>query len=155
MIFPGHLSAGYLASHYLHTDRWVSLLSAVFPELVDKTCRYILRWSPSGRVPAHSLITGALTTAGVALIGRRRKATWGWAAGYFLHILSDLLVDQMVGEDTSGGYALWPLTRVDFRRRHPIWTSFQVYTLGAWVFEACVTLWAVVMASRRSRSDAP
>lgn len=152
MIFPGHISAGYLASHYLHTERRATMLAAVFPDLVDKTSRYILRWSPSGRVPAHSLLTGALTTAVVALLTRRRQATLGWAAGYFLHVLSDLVVDQMVGEDTSGGYALWPLTPVNTRRRHPIWTSFRLYTWGAWLVEGLVTLWAVLVARRRAPS---
>lgn len=151
MIFPGHVSAGYLASHYLHTDQRTTMLAAVFPDLVDKTGRYILRWSPSGRVPAHSLLTGALTTAAVALLTRRRQAVVGWAAGYLVHVLSDLVVDQMVGEDTSGGYALWPLTKVDIRR-HPIWTSFQLYSVGVWLFEVLVTLWAVLVARRRARS---
>ncbi len=151
MIFPGHVSAGYLASHYLRTDQRLTMLAAVFPDLVDKTGRYLLHWSPSGRVPAHSLLTGALTTAVVALLTRRRRAVVGWAAGYLVHVLSDLVVDQMVGEDTSGGYALWPLTRVTIRR-HPIWTSFRVYTVGAWLFEALVTLWGLLAARRRFRS---
>ena len=147
MILPGHLGAGYLAAHYIRADERIALVAALFPDVVDKTGRYILRITPNARVPAHSIVLGIFTTLLVWLFIRRRPAVWGWAAGYATHLIGDLATDLL---NVNGGswYLLWPLVSPTPGRYKTLLGSVFAYSGWACALEAAICVWAGMVLVR-------
>jgi len=151
MILPGHLAAGYLAAHYAKLDEKAALMAAIFPDAVDKTGRYILRLTPSGRVPAHALLSMLLATLAVALLFKRRTVVLGWFAGYASHLCMDTLTDIV---QWGGGldYLLWPFRDAVTSRYTTLLGSVQDYVMWVFLLEGLVTAWGafVWLKSRRN-----
>jgi len=109
MILPGHLAAAYLllqATHCEHRGVW---WGAMFPDLVDKPLRWVLKMTPNDRVPAHSgLGWGVCTLAAWAWRGRAFAGSF--AAGYGIHMLCDALNARM---NRGRVYWLWPFRHYD------------------------------------------
>jgi hypothetical protein len=109
MILPGHLAASWLCHRHLKLDLKVVLLAGFFPDVVDKTCHYLLRIVPSSRLPMHTLWGWALTTLAVWGIGHalHHDRRWGlaWGASYAAHLLCDSL---LTGDSLPFLYPLLP-----------------------------------------------
>ena len=65
MSLPGHGAAAYLAQRLLKTERQATCAACMFPDLVDKPVRWLLRRTPNDRIPAHTALVCAATTLGV------------------------------------------------------------------------------------------
>ena len=93
MILPGHVIAAKLTSRLAGADEKIAIAGSLFPDVVDKALN-ILRLSPSGRIPAHSIPIGLASTALVWILGLEQHSGrhWGraWAIGYSLHLLADV-----------------------------------------------------------------
>lgn len=112
MILPGHVAAAYLAAEYTSANTRSALAASMFPDLIDKPIRWILRLTPNDRIPAHSLVVGALTSL-VALRVRGRDYARGWATGYAAHLLCDEINAHL---NPGRIYLWWPLKRYAFHR---------------------------------------
>ena len=152
MILPGHLGAGYLAAYYLHLDKRVALAAAIFPDLVDKTARYVLDISPSGRIPMHSLLGWSFSAAWIGLLTRRRRPALAWAAGYATHLLADVLTDLLHAQEGSP-YLLWPFVPLAPSRYQSLLDGLLEYGPWTWALEAGVAIWAFLLwlTGRRRR----
>jgi hypothetical protein len=148
MILPGHLAAGHLAATYTRSNRAAALLAAVFPDVVDKAARYVLRLSPSGRVPTHSIFVALITFALVRLLCRRPEVRRGWVAGYLAHLGSDVASD-LLNESDRFAYLIWPLAEAQPGRYRTLLSSITAYTPGAWTLEAGMVLLALLDLRRR------
>jgi len=113
MILPGHIAASYLCHRHLSAELTPALLAGVAPDVIDKAAHYLLRASPSSRLPMHTLLGWFASTLLVALIawllararghhGLSRRWAWAWFAGYGAHLLCD---SPLVGQDLP---LLWP-----------------------------------------------
>jgi len=152
MILPGHLAAGYLAAHYAKLDEKVALVAAVFPDVVDKTCRYVLHLTPNGRIPMHSLIGLLLTTGLIWLILRRQRIALAWAAGYGSHLMADVLTDVL----QYGGrleYLAWPFARGQVSQYTTLFGSVLDYVIWVFLAEGLVCVWALVIFWRGRRRE--
>jgi len=93
MILPGHIITAKLAARMVRGDEKVAVTASLFPDVVDKALN-ILGWSPSGRIPAHSLLVGLASTLLAGIMGFQCAPgqRWGrsWAAGYFAHLAGDI-----------------------------------------------------------------
>lgn len=93
MFITGHAASALLAARRWDLDLKMILIANQFPDVVDKSAKHVLGLVPYGRLPAHTLLVLALTTAVVFLLDRRmRKANrWviAWVAGYGLHLAGD------------------------------------------------------------------
>jgi hypothetical protein len=93
MIFPGHVAASWLCHRYLKANLPVALLAGVFPDVVDKTLRYVLHLTSYSRVPAHTLWAWMISSLVVLGLGWLRTRTWSWgyawALSYAVHLLCD------------------------------------------------------------------
>jgi len=107
VILPGHLSAAYLVPESLSGDRRGLWGAAMFPDLVDKPLRWLLRVTPNDRVPAHSGIAWAFSTALIWRCGGSALAQ-GWGVGYGVHLLCDALNASL---NRGRVYWLWPFKR--------------------------------------------
>lgn len=107
MIFPGHVAAAILASRATSTDLGGSLAASMFPDLVDKPVRWILRVTPNDRIPAHTLLGWLLTALVARVIGGQRFAR-GWLVGYGSHLLCDEINAHL---NPGRIYPLWPFVR--------------------------------------------
>lgn len=100
MILPGHVAAPVLASRVVDVERRLAVVAGVAPDLIDKFAYYVLHVTRWTRLPAHSPLILALSTAAVALAGRLHRGDWRWAwawlAGYGLHLLCDLIPPEGV-----------------------------------------------------------
>lgn len=109
MILPGHVAAAYLATRLLHTDRLGTFAACMFPDLVDKPVRWLLRRTPNDRIPAHTALAWALTTA--AIWGwRGTDCARGWLAGYGVHLACDEVNAHL---NPGRLYLWWPLKRYE------------------------------------------
>jgi len=107
VILPGHIAAAYLAARALGTDQRAGMAACMFPDLVDKPVRWLLRVTPNDRIPAHTLLACLVTYAGVRLLFGRRAAR-GWLVGLGAH----LLCDQANAYLNPGRlYLWWPFKR--------------------------------------------
>lgn len=88
MILPGHVAAAYLAQRLLKTERQATYAACMFPDLIDKPLRWLLRRTPNDRIPAHTALACAAT---MGLVGWRCgvAAAGGWLAGYAAHLACD------------------------------------------------------------------
>jgi len=107
VILPGHVAAAYLAASALGADRRAVLAASLFPDLVDKPVRWLLRLTPNDRIPAHTLLVCMLTwVAARLLLGQ--SFSRGWLVGYSAH----LLCDQVNAHLNPGRlYLWWPFRR--------------------------------------------
>lgn len=94
MNVPGHIAV-VLAQHHLLTSRGRDeeiikplLLAGFFPDLVDKTIRYVFHAMPNGRHYAHNIFSLILLSCTVALIWGK-TAGRAWFVGYLGHLLAD------------------------------------------------------------------
>jgi len=136
MILPGHLASAWLAARALRADMRGAIAAAMFPDLVDKPLRWVLRVTPNDRIPAHTLLGWGLTTAIVAGIFGRERAI-GWAVGYGAHLLGDGVNAHL---NPGRLYLGWPLVRY---RMHVgptgLGSSLADFGHASLAFEALVT----------------
>jgi len=109
MILPGNLASAWLAARAFHADTAGAMAAAMFPDLVDKPIRWVLRATPNDRIPAHTLLGWGLTTALVRKLWGRRRAA-GWATGYGAHLLGDQANAHL---NPGRLYLAWPFVRYD------------------------------------------
>lgn len=107
----GHLGVSVLAHRYLKVDLVPVVVAGVIPDVVDKTLCQGLHIFPSGRMWGHTLLGLAVSTVIVRLLWGRQTA-WGWAVGYFGHLVGDL-----------GGQVPWlyPFVQYDFEPSPGFW----------------------------------
>jgi hypothetical protein len=148
MILPGHLAAGHLAATYTRSNRTAALLGAVFPDVVDKTARYVLHRSPNGRVPAHSLFVAVATFLVVRLLCHRSDIRRGWEAGYLAHLGADVASDWLNKSDRFA-YLIWPLAPAQAGRYRTLFSTILEYTPAAWMLEAGAVVCALLSLRRR------
>jgi hypothetical protein len=155
MILPGHLAAGYLAAHYAKLDERVAMVAAIFPDLVDKTGRYVLHVTPNGRVPMHAALSLLITTALIWLLTRQGPMAWAWAAGYASHLCMDVLTD-IIQYGSGLDYLLWPFRAAVASRYSQIYGSIFDYVVWVFVAEGLVTAWGLaVFVLKRRRLQRP
>ncbi|NLG50412.1 MAG: metal-dependent hydrolase [Chloroflexi bacterium] len=107
MILPGHVAAASLVSKALGVDLRAALAVSMVPDLIDKPVRWLFRLTPNDRIPAHTLLGWALTSAVAGLLGGRRFAA-GWVAGYGSHLLCDEVNAHL---NPGRIYFWWPFKR--------------------------------------------
>jgi hypothetical protein len=107
MILPGHVAAAYLATLACKTDRRATLSACMFADLVDKPLRWLLRRTPNDRIPAHTGLAWALTSA-VVWWYAGGKAARGWAVGYGAHLACDEVNAHL---NPGRIYFWWPFKR--------------------------------------------
>ncbi len=94
MFVTGHVAASLLVSRRWGLDVGWVMAAGLFPDVVDKTCCYLLHLVPTGRLPSHTLLGLGLTAAAVGLLGRcqGRAGPWvlAWVVGYALHLACDV-----------------------------------------------------------------
>lgn len=128
----GHAAAGYLLYTLWARRRFqrppagaATLALAVgtqFPDLVDKPLAWTFGISPSGRAGAHSLLIAIplLLILWVGLRDRHRRSLWGaFAAGYMVHLSTDLLYPVMDGEFSTFAFLFWPVTSLSGAAESP------------------------------------
>jgi hypothetical protein len=157
--FPGHIAAPYLTSKYLNADARIAIAAGLFPDVVDKFGSYVLRVTPDGRVPAHTLLGLATTLSAAWLLGlalgRRRQIAYAWGLGYASHLIVDLLNGRIP--------ALWPFLAYEFADYAPPlerWLRIPPWRIGLTLaVEISLTVWALAIwwESRRPmvRSSQP
>ncbi|MHB0856320.1 MAG: metal-dependent hydrolase [Anaerolineae bacterium] len=107
MILPGHVAAAGIVARLAGVERCASLAASMFPDLIDKPMRWVLRATPNDRIPAHTAVAWALTTGLVGLVVGGRAAA-GWSAGYGAHLLCDQVNSYL---NPGHIYFWWPLKR--------------------------------------------
>ncbi len=107
MILPGHVAAASLVSLALGTDLRSTLAVSMFPDMIDKPVRWILRLTPNDRIPAHTLLGWLGTSALVRLLCGPRAAR-GWFVGYGTHLACDELNAHL---NPGRIYLFWPFKR--------------------------------------------
>lgn len=107
MILPGHVAAAYLAGRAMRCDLHGTLAAAMFPDLVDKPVRWVLGITPNDRIPAHSLLGWALSSAAALSLGGQRFAR-GWIVGYGAHLACDEVNAHL---NPGRIYFWWPFKR--------------------------------------------
>lgn len=69
--FPGHLYLSYVLARTMKLNLGVCLVAGWFPDVFDKTLKYVLHIYPYGRVVMHSLL-GVLVTSLIVLLIKGR-----------------------------------------------------------------------------------
>ena len=140
MIFPGHVAAASLASKALRTDLRASLLVSMFPDLIDKPVRWVLRLTPNDRIPAHTCLAWMLTCAIARLLGGRRFG-WGWLVGYGSHLLCDEINAHL---NPGRIYFWWPFRRYQMHTGPTgLGSSLNDFSPASLLLEGATVLWAV------------
>jgi len=81
---------------------------AVFPDLVDKTLSWGLGVFPTGYALAHSVFVAV--PVGVALLATGRSVrVGGFVAGYWSHLLGDIVDPVRSGGDIAISRVFWPV----------------------------------------------
>jgi hypothetical protein len=112
VIFPGHVAAAYLASKATRADMRGALAASMFPDLIDKPVRWILRLTPNDRIPMHSLL-GWMSSSALALALCGRRKAQGWWVGYGAHLLCDEINAHL---NPGRIYFWWPFRRYAMHR---------------------------------------
>ncbi|MBM3187841.1 MAG: metal-dependent hydrolase [Chloroflexi bacterium] len=107
MILSGHVAAAAAAAKCTHTDMRGAMAAAMWPDLIDKPTRWLLRLTPNDRIPAHSLLGWVCSTLLAWHLGGRRFAR-GFAVGYGAHLLGDELNAYL---NPGRLYFWWPFQR--------------------------------------------
>lgn len=113
-----HVAFGYLlyspllrvASLRGPDGRMVALLAlgAIVPDLVDKTLSWGLGVFPTGYALGHSVFVAL--PVGLVLLGRyRSRLTTAFVAGYWSHLLGDVLDPLRSGAGVAPARTLWPV----------------------------------------------
>jgi len=143
MIFPGHVAAAWMAGKMLGVDRRAALAVSMFPDLVDKPLRWILRLTPNDRLPAHTGLAWGLSTFIVYLLLKDRAAQ-GWLVGYGAHLLCDEINAHL---NPGRIYFWWPFKRYTLHVGPTgLGSSLNDFRPASLVFEALVVLWALRIA---------
>ena len=112
MIFPGHMAAAWLASRATRSDGIGALAACMFPDLVDKPIRWLFAATPNDRIPAHTALFWAGTSAAAC-----RLAGWrfgrGWLVGYAAHLGCDEINAHL---NPGRIYLWWPFKRYQMHR---------------------------------------
>ena len=135
MLF-GHLAVSFLQHRYLGAELVPVMAAGVFPDVADKSLRYVLDVTPSGRMFGHTPAMMALSTGGVGVIWGQRAAQ-SWALGYVGHLIGDF-----------AGFVPWlhPFVQYQFQEhRVGLWEAVRRWlanpvAVGA---ELGLSLWAV------------
>lgn len=109
MILPGHVAAAYLATKLCRTERLGTYAACMFPDIVDKPVRWLLRRTPNDRIPAHTALAWALTTAAVWR-WRGPDCARGWLVGYGVHLACDEVNAHL---NPGRLYLWWPFKRYE------------------------------------------
>jgi hypothetical protein len=104
MILPGHVAATSLTAAAFRADLDGALAASMFPDLIDKPVRWLLRLTPNDRIPAHSALGWLASTLAVYLL-RGRRAAYGWLVGYGTHLACDEVNAHL---NPGRIYFLWP-----------------------------------------------
>ena len=151
MILPGHLASAWLAARAVGADLVGAMAASMAPDLVDKPLRWILRLTPNDRIPAHTLLAWVLTTAVVARLFGRGRAS-GWAVGYGAHLVGDGVNAHL---NPGRLYLGWPFVRY---RMHVgptgLGSSLADFAAASLIFEGLVTGVALVAMWRAWRHGA-
>lgn len=151
MIFPGHVAAAYLASRLARTDLRAGLAVSMFPDFVDKPIRWLFRLTPNDRIPAHTGLAWALTSALVWLLLGKRAAQ-GWIVGYASHMACDEINAHL---NPGRIYFWWPFKRYAMHTGPTgLASSLNDFTPASLVVEGAVVLMALGAWLMRSRKAA-
>ena len=107
MILPGHISVAYLASKALGVSTQGSLAASMFPDMVDKPIRWLLRLTPNDRIPAHTGLAWGISSAVAYRLGGSTFGR-GWTVGYGSHLLCDEVNAHL---NPGRIYFWWPFKR--------------------------------------------
>lgn len=141
MILPGHIAAAYVAARAATADLRGALAASMCPDLIDKPVRWLLRWTPNDRIPAHSLLGGVLTTAVASRLGGSDFAR-GWAVGYAAHLLCDEINAHL---NPGRIYFWWPFKRYTYHRGPTgLHSSLRDFTRASLAIEGLLTLAGLV-----------
>lgn len=90
--FPGHVSTSYLLAYSMKLNMGVCIVAGLFPDLFDKTMKYVFHVYPYGRVIMHSLLGVFVASLVIFLLKGKR---WGisWFVGHVSHLFCDFLGD--------------------------------------------------------------
>jgi hypothetical protein len=149
MYVAGHVAASILAARYGDLDARLAVGAALFPDVVDKTCRYALGLVPTGRLPSHTFLALALTTAGAYFLGRRMGQAGRWAAawflGYSLHLVLDFAAQVPL---------LWPFVPYELRPvrlTYVLWHALTPIEMASLALEIALVGTALYVEVRRRR----
>ena len=147
MIFPGHVAAAGLAARLLKAEPRAALAASMFPDLVDKPVRWLFRRTPNDRIPAHTFLGWALTTALAALLFGRVAAR-GWCVGYAAHLACDEVNAHL---NPGRIYFWWPIKHYQMHTGPTgLRSSLADFTPASLAVEATITVvGALAWLSRR------
>lgn len=149
MILPGHIAAAYLATRITGAQRSGGLAAAMFPDMVDKPIRWLLRWTPNDRIPAHSLLGWALSTLGARRFGGPRFAR-GWLVGYGAHLLCDEINAHL---NPGRIYFWWPFKRYHMHSGPTgLHSSLHDFSIASLLVEGLVTFLGLAFWLTNSRA---
>jgi len=154
MYAPGHIAASLLVARRSELNPRLLVGAALFPDVVDKTCRYVLGVVPSGRLPTHTLLALALSTGGIYRLGRRRGQAKQWAlawlVGYALHLLLDFAAPvPLLWPFASYDLGSYDWTYVFWHPRSPV----EIASLAGEIALVAMALYGELQWPRRLRSS--
>jgi hypothetical protein len=149
MFVTGHVAAALLASRRWDLDARVVVAATLFPDVVDKTARYVLHAVPSGRLPSHTLLALSLTAGAAYLLGSRAglAGPWAraWVVGFVLHLICDF---------ASPVPLLWPFFSYDFQTHslaYVLWHPPTPVEVASLILEGVLVGLAIYVEWRRCR----
>ena len=95
MQIPGHIAIALLQQRYvLGPKRALSaslalFTASLFPDVIDKTVGYVLKWMPNGRHITHNYLSVGIIAVIVSVFFGR-QAGYGWVVGHVGHLLVDI-----------------------------------------------------------------
>lgn len=95
-------------------------LGALLPDLIDKPLGWHVGIATSGYGPAHSVLVAVPMCVLIVLLSRREgraRIGEGFAIGYLLHLVGDVVPISLAEGKLVVGHLLWPL--VDSSRPNP------------------------------------
>jgi hypothetical protein len=130
MLFLGHIAVSLLLADATRTDRAAAVAGNLLPDVVDKTCGWVLRVMPVSRWIAHGLPCFSLVSLAMRLVLPRRS--WrAFTLGYAGHLVCDLY---------AGGRVPWLAPFETPRRaRKKLTLRFWLLYLGAEVVGGAIT----------------
>ena len=145
MLPPGHLLVGYLpyslarrlrGQRPTDTGALALAVGTQFPDLVDKTFRWIVPILPSGRSFGHSLLVFTVLAAGLLVLARRRERVREWTAfcfGVVSHQVVDAVDPVLQGAPQDARFLAWPLTSPVYYADDSLLAQIQSFDLSTLV----------------------
>ncbi len=87
---PGHLAGSLTLRALTKLNCTILVLTAFIPDIIDKFLCDVLHWTSFGRMVMHNIPVLILIAVVLAAAFRDLKIGYAWAAGHFLHLLSDI-----------------------------------------------------------------